>query len=1145
MRNLLLLCTLLCLFSGSLSAQKLAGIVYDRENQEPVPGAHVYIEGSSLYDVTKADGRFEIKVNTFVILPLVISHIAYTTVTIPNPFTSLPDTIFVEETENILGEVTVLAGRYSRNQLLRAFRQEFLGTSPSARSCIIENEDMIDVWFNSRTHMLKAICDEPIRIDNRYLGYKLHVTLDKFEVEYPGRQLGVGNPLLIDFEGTTFFKDMVSTNKEVTKRRESVFVGSASHFLRALVNEKTDSLDYWFLIKGDKWIKKPSECFTINELNGMKQVFVGSLLKPKDFATYHGMIYYGTVQVQRAQKEETEVIFFNDNFLIDAWGTPTKDILFSGYMGSLRFGDKLPADYRIDTSAVPNEFFVMNPDLTVEDRLQQFEEYFPTEKIYIHQDRTRFVAGETVWFKAYRDYGGDYENGSSMLYVDLIDNKNQTVVSGQWRIESDMVFGNIELPDTLPSGNYQLTAYTRWMLNPGMENYFTREIQVFSPQPPTTTAENQSVLSPSIELHFFPEGGQLVEGLPSLVAFKVTDQFGKGSDATGMLTDLEGNEVQRFQTQHNGMGVFMFEPAPGKQYIARLDNHAAEITLPVALERGITIEMKHENDWLHLTLRHTLNIALNPSAFYLTIHQRGEDYYTTQLDMTKPESILHIPVSYVPEGIFTMTVYDENLKAYCERLAFVNYPDPLQLDITTDRETYGRRNKVTVQIKVSDRYSFPKTGNFSMAVIGSGLDETENRNNFYSDYFLQSEIRGMIENPASYFDQKDSESLEKLDLLLLTHGWRKYTWDDMMSMQKPEIVYPVEKGFSLTGKVEMGKLREEQVNVTALLRMDDGSEVISVHPEANGKFAFTGFEFYDMVEVLLSATDNKQKILNMTVDKPVLPAPANYFPLTETVYYQDSLIVQVFGTMPVISGDMENTIYELPEVQVTARRIRGNRNQLHDSEFNVTVHELVDDFSYFAPGVSGAMAILEYIPQMRKLQRGGRTFYQVITSDAAGNMESTTARGANVEPYYILDGVRVDRKMIESTPASNIARVELVYGPSAMVYGSGAFAGAVIFHSKDWSEINRKRPVKSMMVQLAGYRQEKEFYSPDYSIPQNSYRPDYRKTLYWQPDVVLDEYGEAEFSFFTSDDRGEYIIQCEGKSDDGMIGVSSHIFKVQ
>jgi len=199
MRNIVLF-VILWLSAGGLSAQRLIGVVYDKVNREPVIGAHVYLDRSSLFATTNANGRFVITVHSVVNLPLVVSHVSYQTTTVSHPFTSLPDTIFVEERENALSEVVVSTGRYSRQQLLRAFRNEFLGSSSVARSCMIENEDKIEIWFNPSTRKLMASCEEPIVIHNRYLGYKIYLTLEKFEAQYSSRFLvGIPVVLLISF----------------------------------------------------------------------------------------------------------------------------------------------------------------------------------------------------------------------------------------------------------------------------------------------------------------------------------------------------------------------------------------------------------------------------------------------------------------------------------------------------------------------------------------------------------------------------------------------------------------------------------------------------------------------------------------------------------------------------------------------------------------------------------------------------------------------------------------------------------------------------------------------------------------------------------------------------------------------------------
>jgi hypothetical protein len=803
----------------------------------------------------------------------------------------------------------------------------------------------------------------------------------------------------------------------------------------------------------------------------------------------------------------------------------------------------LPTDYNPDlaSSTIAFNLEVDSEALQeisddAEERLYNYMQDFPVEKIYVHQDRTRYMAGETIWFKAYQDFSKENDEGSGVLYVELIDGMNQQVLTGKWRLENKMAEGQIELPDTLPSGNYQLRAYTRWMQNPGMENYFTREIQVFSSQPPAATTERLNLQEPAVELHFFPEGGNLVEGIPSKVAFKVTDQFGKGLETSGIITDQTGQEVRRFRTQSDGMGFFTFMPEPGKRYQAHLENGILKQDFPGASSGGVVMELKNLNEYLRVTLRHNLNIVSPLSPFYLAIHQKGEVYFTSYVDLAQSLSVQDIPTEILPEGIFTVTVYDENLHAWCERLAFVNYPETVQLQVATEQATYGRRQKVTVQIEAKDSYGSPQAGNFSLAVTGSGLCNSESRNDFYSDYFLQSELRGRIENPASYFEERDTANLRRIDLLLMTHGWRKYAWNNMVSLKNPEIQYPVETSLGFAGKVELGRRQaSEEVGVTALLRLNELNQILIGQLDEDGSFRFSGYHFSDTAEVLISAVDSKNSALKLSVEKPVFPAPS-YFS-TSNFSSNDSLKVEIFGSMPVISGDMENTVYELPEIQVTARAIRRRSSQLHSSDHSITTYEvnattnysLVSGSGASLDASTGALALLNYIPGYNMLRQSGKW---------------TGSFGANVEPFYILNGTRVTGDVLRLTPANMIARVELLNQTSAMSYGMGAFGGAVAFYTRDPNEIIKSMPTNTVSYRFAGYNQEKEFYAPNYTLPQSNYRPDYRKTLYWQPDIILDENGRAEFSFFTSDDRGEYVIHCEGISDKNEIGVSQSRFSV-
>ena len=97
--------------------------------------------------------------------------------------------------------------------------------------------------------------------------------------------------------------------------------------------------------------------------------------------------------------------------------------------------------------------------------LQQLNDSFPQERIYIHYDKEVYLAGETVWFKAYLLAGFVPSDLSANFFIELINGNNQIILQKRFPILSGTAIGNLDLPDSMPAGNYLVRAYTPWMLN--------------------------------------------------------------------------------------------------------------------------------------------------------------------------------------------------------------------------------------------------------------------------------------------------------------------------------------------------------------------------------------------------------------------------------------------------------------------------------------------------------------------------------------------------------------------------------------------------------------------------------------------------------------------------------------------------------
>ncbi|MDR1499824.1 MAG: carboxypeptidase-like regulatory domain-containing protein [Tannerellaceae bacterium] len=332
-------------FCVDICAQKLRAVVYDPVNRIPIGNATVFFEGSGLYTLTDGDGYFELMARDSVNVPLVISHVSYDKLLIQPPYI-LQDTIALEEKSIFMGEIVIEAGKYSGKQKMKAFKHHFLGDSRGGRSCVIENEDNIVLLYDSRENRLTATSSYPVIIRNSYLGYKIHLTLNRFEIRFNNSSLDPKAAIWVYYEGSSFFEDISSGNKTVKSRRDYIYKGSSPHFFKALSLNELKSSGYGIL-NGQASEILPVEAFTVTDSLDLKKIRVNNIAAGKDDRTYYGKEYSARIHVVHSYTKRSEVYFFNNEFPVDKYGNINRpgDILFTGFMGEQRIGDMLPIFY--------------------------------------------------------------------------------------------------------------------------------------------------------------------------------------------------------------------------------------------------------------------------------------------------------------------------------------------------------------------------------------------------------------------------------------------------------------------------------------------------------------------------------------------------------------------------------------------------------------------------------------------------------------------------------------------------------------------------------------------------------------------------------------------------------------------------------
>ena len=458
------------------------------------------------------------------------------------------------------------------------------------------------------------------------------------------------------------------------------------------------------------------------------------------------------------------------------------------------------------------------------------------EKVFIHTDNMCYFVGDTLWYKAYVVRADNLRptNMSRILYVELLSPDGILVERQQIIVAPEgYTCGQFTLRDSLYSGYYELRAYTRWMLNFNVSEHmyttqetwrfmnkqmcadyyrvwdglYSRVFPVYSkPDTPGDYDARRIYQRPKTRMQkpkkeelivtFYPEGGHLVEGLPSKVAFDVVDQLGASVSIKGEL--LAGDQkVASIATSHEGRGTFTVTPGE-RRLRARFTwrDKSYSFNLPKAEKGGVVVSLDDDK----VTVRGN---QLAPGRQYgLSILCRGALQHFSKLALEDGGQAVtvQLPLGVLPDGVNDLTVFDDEGRILADRLFFKSPTSPVgrisPIGPMSPTKTYEPYEPITVGVQLPT----PNT-TFSLSVRDAGTDEpTYNNGNLMTDLLLSSELRGFIANPAYYFEKDDDEHRRNLDLLMMVQGWRKYKWEELSDTAR-QMRYEPEQTMTVSGEV--------------------------------------------------------------------------------------------------------------------------------------------------------------------------------------------------------------------------------------------------------------------------------------------------------------------------------------------------------
>ena len=775
---------------------------------------------------------------------------------------------------------------------------------------------------------------------------------------------------------------------------------------------------------------------------------------------------------------------------------------------------------------------------TIENTINGYGTNFPQEKMHIHFDKESYLAGETIWFKAYVFEENLPSERSTNFYAALYDENGKLIQQQLCPIFNATCDGHFDIPDSLKSKQLIYRAYTSWMLNFDISLLFTKLIKIIAP----SSATNLEQLLKTTSIQFYPEGGDLIEGTRNTIAFMANYTNGLPFEIDGMIKQETGEEIAPIKSLHDGMGRFDLEIEAGKRYYAEWKNEKGEIKrtyLPKAKPVGVSLKMVLQKNNLVFNLTN----KSGSDSLHVLMYLYQKVFYKVNLSVSAEEPYTGIvPTNTLPTGTMQLTVFDGNWQPVAERIAFINNGNySMSATINAKEISLQKRTKNTIEIEVADTIN----SNMSLSITDAGINNGEPAS-IVSGLLFSGDVKGFIYKPEYYFLNADAAAKMNLDLVMLTHGWRRYNWDDMRAGKFPSPHYPPDN--YLTVKAQVGKstlskiIKDEKVNVF-VRKKDSTSNFYSVRPDGDGIIYQPGLIFYDSAKVMFSFNKSKKfnneigfSKSNFTVSPlPLINNYSNYM-ATDINSFNAGQAAALLKYSTLASAERQfnqNKTLKTITVKSSSWQQRKN-NALSKMEDRYT-----DTYFRSSSGIS--------IDVMHDEMAGAKMdVYNFMMGKVPSLAINYTNGGKSFKSNDNKDIVTfIDGRAVENDELSQLNIGDVAFVKYIETYGGQlGFPHGIAFYLKKGTDLIDWRPndAELKQIKIGGYSPIKEFYSPDYSESNTSPGPDTRTTLLWIPYIITNSAGhKIPVTFYNNDFSKKLRVVVEGINDEGKM---LHIEKI-
>lgn len=772
------------------------------------------------------------------------------------------------------------------------------------------------------------------------------------------------------------------------------------------------------------------------------------------------------------------------------------------------------------------------------------------EKVFIHLNKSIYFTNENIWFTSYVavDDTNSPSEYTSNLHVNLLNQQGEVLESKNIFIKNGTGAGDFFVAEDYSSGNYFIQGYTNFMMNFGRENVFLQEIKIINPSEKKQSNQEQSTNTYDIQL--FPESGYLLEDTQNTIGIKVLIN-GRGFPYSGKLINNKGVEITTFIGNSVGMGRCNFNYSKGEIYTAFIEINATvqKVQLPKAKATGIIFSLDNvtSKDFVKLTLKtnDASIVSLNKDSLALLFYRNNTITEAVNLSLKKSDKTsqeLFFDKNRMLHGVNVVTLFRNN-QPIAERKFFIDKPTEETAVLVKKLKT--ENDSIHFKISTLNSNFEPVKSLLSISILPEEAKSFHENQHIKSAFLLTPYVKGEIENPSYYFQNRNPKTIENLDVLLLNQGWSAYTLEEKIKEINPKKKIDFESGFTINGDIkkipkgyDIGMLSKNN-RLAAFSKFDNNKEFafknVFAYKNESAKIALIkkGELLVKPFQVRFLEIDKKNENYKFLI--PIHKEPIQIVNNSQVKIFEN-LNISNFAGYPKI---------EVLDQIMLKTVISKKKQTFYDKENEIAQkHKVLAPSFYQNKKVTEQMestfqTVFDYFTSLGYMKRTDKGRYFISIRNVVVTWFGQEKNPDNTYPPKIyLDDTSLNRdgdiEMLKELSMRDID--EILINKSGAGGGIDGAGGIIKIYRKKGNHKYFEEPQENLyenLILLTGFDRANDYYKPQYNIfTEDAYN---WSEIDWKNNLQTNEKGEVLMKIPTNEFSDEFQFIINGFSENGLM----------